>query len=275
MARTIAQIQQSIITAKQADPTLSTLSSSSNVAIWLLWSYVVAVCQWVVENYFDDHKAEVEQIIVTQRAHTLQWYVTKARQFQYGVVLPFESDSYTTTTTDPTVAIINYAAAVELPSLVRLKVATLSAGSLAPLSVTQLTAFTAYIQQIKDAGVRMQITSGNPDILRLQLAIYYDPLVIDATGARIDGSSSYPVKDAVKAFLKALPFNGLFVVNNLIAALQDIEGVVIGVVVYAAATYAALPFAPVAVEYTPDAGYMVADETYLLANTTYISHSPI
>ncbi len=275
MARTIAQIQQSIITAKLMDPTLSGLTSTSNTAIWLLWTYVVAVCQWVLENYFDAHKAEVDQIIATQRAHTLQWYVTKARQFQYGVLLPYESDSYITPTIDPTVAIISYAAAVELPSLVRLKVATLSGGSLAPLSVTQLTAFTAYIQLIKDAGVRMQITSGNPDVLRLQLTIYYDPLVLDATGARIDGTSTYPVKDAVKQFLKALPFNGLFVINNLIAALQGIEGVVIGVVVYAAATYAALPYTPVTVEYAPDAGYMVADESYLLANATYISHSPI
>lgn len=275
MARTIAQIQQSIIAAKQADATLSGLSSTSNAAIWLLWTYVVAVCQWVLENYFDAHKAEVEKIIATQRAHTLQWYVTKARQFQYGVLLPFESDSYATPSTDPAIAIINYAAAVELPSLVRLKVATLSGGSLAPLSVGQLTAFTAYIQLIKDAGVRMQITSGNPDMLRLQLTIYYDPLVLDATGARIDGTSTYPVKDAVKAFLEALPFNGLFVINNLIKALQAIEGVVIGVVVYAAATYAALPYTPVTVEYAPDAGYMVADETYLLANATYISHSPI
>ena len=275
MARTIAQIQQSIITAKQTDPVLSGLTSTSNTAVWLLWTYIVAVCQWVVENYYDAHKAEVDQIIATQRAHTLQWYVTRAKQFQYGVALPAESDTYSLPSTDPAVAIISYAAAVEMPGMVRLKVATQSGGALAPLTTTQLTAFIAYIQQIKDAGVRMQITSPAPDVLRLKLKIYYDPLVIDATGARIDGSSAYPVKDAVNAFLKNLPFNGLFVINNLIAALQAIEGVVIGVVDTADATYAALPFSPVTVEYAPDAGYMIADEAYLLSNVIYLSHSPI
>lgn len=275
MARTIAQIQQSIITAKQTDPVLSGLTSTSNTAVWLLWTYIVAVCQWVVENYYDAHKAEVDQIIATQRAHTLQWYVTRAKQFQYGVALPAESDTYSLPSTDPAVAIISYAAAVEMPGMVRLKVATQSGGALAPLTTTQLTAFIAYIQQIKDAGVRMQITSPAPDVLRLKLKIYYDPLVIDATGARIDGSSAYPVKDAVNAFLKNLPFNGLFVINNLIAALQAIEGVVIGVVDSADATYAALPFSPVTVEYAPDAGYMIADEAYLLSNVIYLSHSPI
>jgi hypothetical protein len=275
MARTIAQIQQSIITAKQTDPVLSGLTSTSNTAVWLLWTYIVAVCQWVVENYYDAHKAEVDQIIATQRAHTLQWYVTRAKQFQYGVALPAESDTYSLPSTDPAVAIISYAAAVEMPGMVRLKVATQSGGALAPLTTTQLTAFIAYIQQIKDAGVRMQITSPAPDVLRLKLKIYYDPLVIDATGARIDGSSAYPVKDAVNAFLKNLPFNGLFVINNLIAALQAIEGVVIGVVDTADATYAALPFSPVTVEYAPDAGYMITDEAYLLSNVIYLSHSPI
>ncbi len=275
MARTIAEIQQSIITAKQTDPVLSGLTSTSNVSVWLLWTYIVAVCQWVLETYFDDHKAEMDSIIATQRPHTLQWYVTRAKQFQYGVALPFESDTYTTVSDDPAVSIITYAAAVELPSLIRIKVATLSGSSLAPLTTVQLTAFTAYIQQIKDAGVRMQITSGNPDMLRLQLKIYYDPLVLNATGSRIDGTATQPVLDAVKNFLKALPFNGLFVLNNLIAALQAVDGVVIGVIESAAATYAALPYTPVTVEYAPDAGYMAADEAYLLANITYISHSPI
>ncbi len=275
MARTIAQIQQSIIDAKNADATLSGLSSTSNVAVWLLWTYVVATCNWVLENLFDAHKAEVTGIIATQKPHTLQWYVTMAKQFQYGVSLPADSDTYTVPSTDPAVVIVSYAAVVELTTLVRVKVATLSAGLLAPVTSPQLTALTAYMQLVKDAGVRLQVTSGDPDTLQLKVKIYYDPLVLDATGARLDGTSTTPVKDAVNSFLTNLPFNGLFVLNNLIAALQAIEGVVIGDVVSAQATYASLPYTAVTVEYTPDAGYMALDETYFTANVTYVSHGPI
>ena len=275
MARTIAQIQQSIINAKTADATLSGLTSTSNVAIWLLWSYIVASCQWVLENLFDAHKTEVSGLIAAQKPHTLQWYVTLAKQFQYGVALPVDSDTYTTTSTDPTVAIINYAAAVELSNLVRVKVATLSGSSLAPVSTPQLTALTAYMQLVKDAGVRLQVTSGSPDTLQLQVTIYYDPLVLDPTGARLDGTASTPVLDAVNAFLTTLPFNGLFVLNSLVAALQVVDGVVIGDVVNAQATYASLPYTPVTVEYTPDAGYMTLDEGYFTTNATYVSHAPI
>ena len=275
LASTIAQIQQSIIDAKQADATLSGLTSTSNVAIWLLWTYVVAVCQWVLEQFFDAHKKEVSDIIATQKPHTLQWYVTKAKQFQYGVALMPETDTYSSISDDPTIAIINYAAAIELTNLVRVKVATNSAGALAPITTPQLTALRAYMQLIKDAGVRLQVTSTAPDELQLMLTIYYDPLVFDVSGGRIDGTSSYPVMDAIKEFLKKLPFNGVFVINNLLAAMQQVEGVVIGVIDGAAARYAALPFLPVTVEYTPDAGYMVLDEAFMIANTAYFPHGPI
>lgn len=272
MARTIAQIQQAIIDAKNADATLGTLSSTSNVAIWLLWTYIVAVCQWVVENLFDAHREEVSRIITEQRAHTLQWYVYKAKAFQYGVALVPETDYYAAPTDDPVVAIIRYAAAAELTSLVRLKVATLSGGVLAPLGSAELAAFTAYMRLIKDAGVRLQITSGNADVLRLVLDVYYDPLVLDAAGSRLDGTSATPVKDAINVFLTQLPFNGLFVLNSLIARLQAVDGVVIVRVVNAEATYASLPFTAFDVEYLPDAGYLALDEGFMLGNATYYAH---
>jgi hypothetical protein len=275
MARTIAQIQQSIIDAKTADSTLAGLSSTSNVAIWLLWTYVVAACQWVLESLFDAHKSEVSSIIAGQRPHTLQWYVYKALQFQFGVALPADSDTYATESADPAVVIVKYASAVELSNLVRIKVATVSGGVLAPLLPMQLLALVGYMGAVKDAGVRLQVTSGAPDVLRLVLHIYYDPLVLDNTGARLDGTAGTPVKDAINSMLNNLPFNGLFVLNNLIAALQAVDGVLIGSVVSAAATYASLPYVPVPVEYTPDAGYLILDEAFLNANITYTAHGPI
>ena len=275
MARTIAQIQQAIIAAKTADTTLSGLTSTSNVSIWLLWTYIIAVCQWTLENLFDAHKNEVTTIIAAQKPHTLQWYVTMAKQFQYGVSLPADTDTYTTPSTNPLIAIVQYAAAVELTNLIRIKAATLTAGVLAPISSGQLTAFSAYMNLIKDAGVRLQLTSGSADTLRLAVNIFYDPLVLTATGARLDGTAATPVQDAVNAFLDNLPFNGLFVLNNLIAALQAIDGVVIGQVVSAQASYASLPFTLITVEYTPDAGYMTLDSTYFTTHVTYTAHNPL
>jgi hypothetical protein len=275
MARTIAQIQQSIINAKNADTTLSGLTSTSNVAIWLLWTYIVAVCQWTLENLFDTHKEEVSNIIATQKPHTLQWYVSLAKLFQYGVTLPPDTDTYPVPSTNPLVVIVKYAAAVELTGLIRIKVAKLSGSVLAPLAAGELTAFSAYMTRVKDAGVRLQLTSGIADNLRLALNIFYDPLVLDSTGARLDGTSITPVKDAINDFLANLPFNGLFVLNLLIETLQNIDGVRIGQVASAQAHYGATSYVPITVEYVPDAGYMVLDDPYFNANITYTAHGPI
>lgn len=275
MARKIAEIQSSIIAAKNADATLSGLTSTSQTAIWLLWTWVVATSQWVLEQLFDAHKVEVSGLIAQQKPHTLQWYVTMAKAYQKGITLPPDTDTYSIVPpSDPTVLIVAYAAAVELTGLVRIKAAKVDSGSLVKLGA-DLPAFQAYMGRIKDAGVRLQITSDDPDTLQLALNVYYDPLILDSVGARLDGTSATPIKDAVKYFLENLPFNGLFVLNYLIASLQSVEGVRIGEVVSAQAQYGLLPYTGIPVEYLPDAGYMVLDETFFDANISYVAHGPI
>ncbi len=275
MARTIAEIQQQIIDTKEADTTLNAYAwSNSKVAIWRLWTYVVAVCIWSLENLFDSHKEEVAQLLAAQRPHTLQWYVNKARQFQYGTTLPDGSDTYTTTTEDPLVMIVKYAAAVELPNIIRLKVARQGSASLEGLTGPELAALKAYMGRIKDAGIRLQVTSAAADNLLLSLKIYYDPLVLMSDGSRIDGTAAAPVKTTVNTFLADLPFNGVFILNKLIAALQSVDGVKIGQVLSAQANYAATPYVPITVKYIPDAGYMALDATYFDANISYEAYIP-
>ena len=276
MARTIAQIQQDIINAKNADTTLAALTSTSSTAIWLLWSYIVATCQWTLEVLFDQHKSEVTGILSTQKPHTLQWYVTMAKLFQLGVTLPRDTDVYPSTTSSA--LIIKYAAAEEFTTgVVRIKVATLSGASLGPISTGDLASSGAYMNRIKDAGVRLQLTSNGPDNLHLKTQIFYDPLVLDSSGARLDGTSTTPVEDAINIFLENLPFNGLFILNRLIDAIEKVEGVVICNVILAEATHASLPYTPITYEYSPDAGYMILDHTYFttVGFNTYTAHLPV
>ena len=275
MARSIAQIQAQIVAGVTADPTLGpALTSTSMVAIWYLWTYIVAVCQWTLEVLFDDHVEEVNNIIATQKPHSLQWYVTMAKGFQYGVSLPADSDTYAAVPpADPAVLIVANAAAVELTNLVRIKVAKLAGGILAALTTPELTAFTAYMAKIKDAGVRLQCTSGNADNLQLALTVFYDPLILNADGSRIDGTTTTPVSDAVNNFLDNLPFNGVFVLNSLIGTLQAVHGVVIGQVIAAQANYGSTPYVPIPVQYVPDAGYMKMDAAYFTAHITYTAYT--
>ena len=232
-----------------------------------------------METLFDAHKAEVQGIITSGKAHTLQWYVLKAKAWQFGYSLPVDAGGNATSDVydviDPTAMQVAMAAAVEqLPlNRVRIKVAKLSGGVLAPLTGGALTALTTYMNQVKDAGVRLVITTNAGDNLQLALTVLYDATVLDSTGARLDGSAATPVKDAITAFLDALPFNGVFILGALNDAIKAVEGVTVAIVDVAQANYAMTPYVNITGQYVPDAGYMVLDGTYFDANVDYEPYS--
>jgi hypothetical protein len=279
MAKSIKQWMEDMIATKEADPVIgiggpSELNSTSLVAVWRLWAYLAAKAMKELGEYFDTHKAEVTGLIVAQKAHRLQWYQTKALAFQYGVSLPADADVYALVPpTDTAVLIVTNAAAIELSNLLRIKVAKGTAGALTALSVGELSAFSGYMARIKDAGVRLQCTSAAGDTFQPTMIIFYDPLVLDGTGARIDSTSATPVKDAVNKFLISLDFNGRLFLNGFIAAMQAVDGVVVADEVSIQAFYGATPPVVISTWYVPDAGYLDLDDAWFDAHVTYVPYS--
>lgn len=233
MARSVEEIFNEIKLAKEAAPELEALNSSSKVAIWRLWAYITAFAVWTLEMLFDTHKAEVYTILSEKKPHTARWYRNKALAFQYGFDLMEDSDIFDNTgATDDQIAaskIIKYSAVTEAQTESRLivKIATEAGGELQPIDAAQKEAFTAYMAEIKDAGVKITVINYLPDILNLTLKIYRDPLVLDANGVKITGTGAgtKPVETAIKNYLKNLPFNGELVLEHLVDALQKVEGV--------------------------------------------------
>jgi hypothetical protein len=276
MARSINDIQTQIINQVAADPVLKAqLTSTSKVAIWRLWTYVVAVCIWTLETLFDVFRTETDEKIASMKPHSLRWYALTATAFQYGFNLAAESDYYNNTGIDDatidTSKIVAYAAVVEQTRGLRIKVAK-DTGDLAPLASAELDAFKEYMSRVKDAGVKLLITSGAADSLKLTMDIYYNPLVLNAAGSRADGVSANPVQDAVKLYLKNLPFNGVFLLQNLVDVLQAVDGVRVIDIKQAQAQYGALAYTAFSVQYIPDAGYLrVYNDTDL--QLTFIPYS--
>lgn len=276
MAKTIAQWQVEIKAAKIADAVLNAaLTSVSAVAEWLLWTYVGASCAHTLDSLFDYFKEDVLALLIAMRPHKLQWYTLKAKAFQFGYSLPEDSDVYDVI--DDAAMIVTEAKAEEnvISSKIRIKTAKGISPALEPLSATELNSFKAYMARVKDAGVRIDCTSTVADTFRPTMKIFYDPLVLDADGKRLDGTNDTPVKDAVNAFLAALPFNGIFVTAELVVALRAVEGVRIPDIDEIKAHYAAMPDVVVDYEYKADAGYMVLDDAYFDAHVTYVAHGPI
>lgn len=283
MARSINEIKSDLLAKVAADTTLAPLlTSTSNTAIFKLWCYVWAVAAWTLENLQDLFKQEVDYTIAQDKTHTPQWYVNKAKDFQYGYNLVPGQDYYDNTgIADDVVAaskIVAFAALVEEPKI-RMKVAKLSGSDLAPLSAPELTAFIAYVKRYKDAGVRLHgttltsaatITSTAADKLKLAIRVIINPLVLDTTGARRDGTNATPVKDAVKRYLQNIGFNGLFDIQQLEAEILKVDGVITLKIDSIQTKYGALPFTTVDINFVPDSGYIVMDDvdfspTYILS----------
>jgi len=243
MARSVDTIYADLIAKKESDSNLDALNSTSKTAIWRLWLYIVAYATNVLESLFDKHYTEVTSIITELKPHTMRWYRQKALAFQYGFDLISDTDIFDNgTATEAQIEaskIIKYAAITEATTESRLvlKIATEdNAGKLAPITSGQESAFIPYIEEIKDAGVAITVINYLPDILKLNLRIYYDPLVLTSTGVSIL-TGKKPVEDALNEFMKELPFNGELVLNSLIDKLQKTEGVKIPHLVQAASKW--------------------------------------
>ena len=236
MARTITQIKSELTTAFMADTTLAASygftpgadfdRTFSKVSIENILLYIVAAAIWTLEKLFDTHTAEIYDYIATMKPHSLRWYVEKAKAFMYGVPLIDGTDQHNTTgMTDEQMAaarIVTFSACTEANATLYLKVA--KAGP-APLTADEKAAFVAYMHEIKDAGVRIDVISENGDYLKLDMVIYYDPLLINADGES-KATGSKVVEDAIKNYIENIPFNGEFRKNELEDAIQAVEGVV-------------------------------------------------
>ena len=275
MARSIKTIKEEITGAIIGQPVLVNalgLDTSksfdeqvSKTNIVGLLAYVVAVAIFTLEKLFDQFKKDVDVKIREMKPHSLRWYNNKARAFQYGHALLPESDLYANM--DESAQLVKFSAVEEIERELTMKVAKDDGGgNPTPLIGDELISFTEYCARVKDAGVVLKVKSAPGDQLRLSLDLYYDPLVLDGEGQRLDGSANTPVQDAIREFIKNLPFNGEFVIAHLVDALQETEGVTIPNVLSCATRYGGYEFSQVNARSVPDAGYLELKDEDLTIN---------
>ncbi len=267
MARTIEEIQGRILTAIASDQALSTqLTSTSKVAVFRLFAYIIASSIWLLESIFDNHKKEIDTALYEQKSGTPRWYRNMSLAFQYGFDLLDDSDKFDNTgyTDDQIEAskIIKYCSVKESIESNRLtiKVAGGSGDALEQLDDTQITAFLQYMSEVKYAGVKLNVVNNPADKLLLNMQIYRDILVIDENGVSILNGDK-PVEKAIRSYMKTLPFDGVLVLNDLIAHIRAVEGVddanitIATSSFYDTATSSYTAFQPINVKTIPIAGY--------------------
>lgn len=257
MARTIIEIQTEIIAAKNADSELSGLTSTSQTAIWRLWTYIVAVSHFVLESLWDIFKVEIETLVASRRLGTPSWYIETSFDFQIDDSLN-EDGSYAII--DEAKKIITRASFKEndIESVLVLKVAKGTITAPTALSPTELTQFRSYINKLKFAGTKISIVSLNADLLRGNIKIYYD-------GIFNPNVITTDIQDAIKAYLFELPFDGVLITNELIERIRNVAGVLDCEIVNLRGVQGVVEY-PIARTYETQAGYIQLDELNLLLN---------
>ena len=203
----------------------------SRVSIENIFFYVVAFGIFALEKIFDTHRAEVTDIIENILPHRPKWYRDKALNFMADRLLIPDTDHYDTTgMTDEEIEqakVVKYATAIEEPSssVLVIKIATVGAENLQPLpggtgidATGQAGQFVAYINEIRDAGVRWNLVNQAGDDFSCELDIYYSPLLLDIDVRR-------KVQNAIRDYITGLPFNGEYSNMALVDAVQQVEGV--------------------------------------------------
>jgi hypothetical protein len=264
MARSITDIKKQMTDAFMADEYIreaygfvggDTFNGKfSSVSIESILFYIVAACIYTFEVLFDSYREDVNDTIETS-AHTARWYRDKALAFMRDVPLVEDADYYDTSDmTDEEIEqakVVKYAAATESKdsSLLTIKVATKgNNGELQPLD--QTTDLAAYLAEIKDAGVRINLINRAGDVFFYEMDVYYNPLINANT-------VKSAVEDAVKNYVQGLPFDGQYSNMGCIDAVQKVAGVEVAEIKNAVARASSeTTMTLIDARYRPSAGYM-------------------
>jgi hypothetical protein len=234
MARTVAQIQATIVAAIAADATLpnairaqasaydpNAQLSTSKRAFWNLITYIVASAQGIEEQLMDSFKADIEELAATVPPGTPEWVQAKILLFQYD-----ESNPQIIQLVDlvpqylqfiPSDQIVSRCSVTtDLSGNVTIKVAT--GNPPAALTDLQLAALQDYINTIGFAGITYTCTTANPDQLYIAANIYYQGQYSAVIQANVIA--------AITNYLAAIPFDGDVLLSDLEAAIKAVPGVV-------------------------------------------------
>lgn len=219
MARTVAQIKQSMIDAKNADAALSGLTSTSQTAKWNLYYFIVASCIAIFEQLQDLFKIDLETIASTAAPSTPQWTRNKVLKFQTGDVAELNTTTFVIEYPVINTAnqILTRCAVVTAPNrTVLIKVAKSDPPE--PVTVGELAELQSYVETFNPAGIAFTLINEDSDKMEVAATIYYNG---QYTGVITDN-----VEAALNSYMANLPFNGRITTQSVVDAIQAVDGVI-------------------------------------------------
>lgn len=258
MARTLDQINQSILDNIAARPELSGLTRSAT-GLFRLVAYVMASASWTLENLFDRHTAENDAKLAAAKGGTAEWYAREVKLFQQGDTLVSDANGgiyYPAGSTGQRLVFQATAKENDQTGKLFIKVAAAAPtapGGLRALTDAELTQVKGYLRRKKWAGTKLEVVSREADRLRVEGQVYFDPLLELA-----DVQAN--VRAAIRSYLQNLDFDGLVFNARLEDAIQQVAGVKDLLITAVSARSGQQTPAPITRVYETEAGYIVEED---------------
>lgn len=226
MSRTIKQIYEESVKERNKRLELSEFSSDSKLSIMNGITWTVAAGIYTFETLLDVFAVDISNVINSRVNGTPAFYVNALLQYQKGDELTVREDglAFGYASVDEGKRIITQASYSEstqdenIDNKLILKVATGTAGELHALDGEELPLLRAYIDKIKFAGTRVEITSLEGDVLIPRVSVYYD-------GAVPESEMYDNIEQSLKNYIMNTAFDSTVYVSDIIAAIRAAEHV--------------------------------------------------
>lgn len=236
MARSTATIKQNIMNAIAADAILGPLlTSTSLTSIFGLFAYIIAACQNLLEQVWDQYLLQLETYAAQTPAGAPNWVASQAFLYQYDpsgspatndlTILSNGALGYATI--DPAFNIVTRCAVItDGMNVVNIKVA--QSNPPAPITGAAFTQLDSYFTAKLTAGISHQLISDVSDKIAIYGTVYYKPGFGGVAQANVEAAlNAYLNNIAIFSRDSQTPVNyeGVIKVSEIIVAIKQSEGI--------------------------------------------------
>lgn len=226
MSRTLNAIYKEAVTERNKRLELTEFSSDSKLSILNGITWVVAAVIYSFETILDIFAYDISETINKRINGTPDYYARALLQYQKGDELTVREDglAFGYSSVDESKQIITQVSYeestddVNLDSKLVLKVATGDKGNLSAIPAGELVQIRTYLNRIKFAGTRIEVTSLPGDVLVPRLSVYWD-------GAIPEAEVYDNIEASLNEYMMNIDFNAGIYVSKVMAAIRSAEHV--------------------------------------------------
>lgn len=226
MSRTIKEIYNESISERNKRLELSEFSSDSKLSIMNGVCWIVSAMIYTFESILDVFAIDISQTLNERINGTPKYYANALLDYQKGDQLIVRDDGLAfgyanVDTTKRIITQVSYSESTSdqnLDNKLIFKVATGSKGDLSEISAEDLATITAYINQLKFAGTRLEVISRKGDVLIPRLSVYYD-------GSVLESEIYDAIESALNEYVMNIDFDAGIYVSKVWESIRKVEHV--------------------------------------------------